>query len=47
MFFSTKSEGDAWADRNIKFWLKNGYSRYWIGEVKYNGKIGWTVDFRK
>ena len=51
MFFSSKSSATSWvksqiADENSVYW-KNGYKSWWIGQCKYNGKIGWTISFRK
>lgn len=50
-FFSTRTEALSWvksqiANENSIYW-KNGYNSYWIGQCKYNGKIGWTINFIK
>ena len=50
-FFSTRAEALSWvksqiANENSIYW-KNGYNSYWIGQCKYNGKVGWTINFIK
>lgn len=47
MFFATRSEAETWANNNISNWMKKGYNRYWVGQCKHNGKLGWTIGFRK
>ena len=46
MFFATQQEAWNYAS-NDTTWFDKGYNRYWVGQCKHNGKIGWTVDFRK
>lgn len=47
MFFNTFDEAEAYVDSVMGQWLKNGYNRYKIIKVLYNGVHGYTVDFRK
>ena len=46
MFFATQQEAWNYAKKDTS-WFDKGYNRYWVGQCKHNGKIGWTVDFRK
>lgn len=50
-FFSSKSEADNWAfaqlENDNSNWSKSGYRRFSTSQCKRNGKIGWTVNFRK
>ena len=50
-FFSSKSEADNWAfaqlENDSSNWSKSGYRRFSTSQCKRNGKIGWTVNFRK
>lgn len=51
MFFSTKGQADNWAfsqlENDSSSWVKSGYRRFATSQCKYNGKIGWTISFRK
>ena len=50
-FFSSKSEADNWAfaqlENDDSSWTKSGYRRFSTSQCKRNGRIGWTVNFRK
>lgn len=50
-FFISKSEADNWAfaqlENDNSSWAKSGYRRFSTSQCKRNGKIGWTVNFRK
>ena len=52
MFFATQQEAWNYGSRMLQRktpgnWKEKGYYRYWVGQCKHKGKIGWTVDFRK
>lgn len=46
MFFSTRTEAENWAWNADEFYSK-GFNRFGVYKVKWNGQIGWTVQFRK
>lgn len=45
MFFSSRAEANNWFKKNIEVLMNKGVKSYNVEPIKYNGKIGWTIDF--